>query len=418
MGIVLRDDQVDAIGRMKNGCILCGKTGSGKSLTALGYYYKLNGGIICKGEMQTVLKNPCDLVIITPAQKRDKFEWDHELMAIHMSQDPEASLYKNKVIIDSWNNIAKYTTMQNAFFIFDEQRLVGNGVWVKSFYKIAGRNKWIILSATPGDKWEDYIPVFVANGFYRNRTEFVREHIVYSYRVKFPKVDRYLSEMKLERLRQQVLVVIDYNPHTIQHHETCIVDYNRELYKWVCKERKNPFKSLRYKDVTGKKHIVPKPIENASEFCYTLRRIVNSDDSRVSKLMDIVKNKPRVIIFYNFDFELDILRGLDFGRPVYEWNGHNHDKLPNTGNWIYLVQYSAGSEAWNCTSTNYMVFYSENYSYKMMQQAAGRIDRSNTPFDDLYYWHLRSTANIDLAINKALATKKKFNQSTFYKKYS
>ena len=411
MSVVLRDDQLVAIYKMHNGCILCGDTGSGKSLTALGYYYKINGGTFVNGSMSRSMHNPMDLVIITTAATRDKHGWDHELLSIYMSQNQDANFYHNRVVVDSWNNIAKYTGATNCFFIFDEQRVVGSGAWVKAFYKIVARNKWILLSATPGDKWEDYIPVFVANGFYRNKTEFIREHIVYRPRVDFPIVERYLGEAKLQRLRDSILVDIDYNPFTTQHHETIIVDYDRDLYRFVGRERRSPFETL---VVNGKTY--QKPISNASEYCSVLRKVVNSDPSRQKALLDILKGKDRVIVFYNFDFELDILRKLDYGKPVYEWNGHNHDKLPEQGNWIYLVQYLAGNEGWNCISTNYMVFFSENYSYRIMKQAAGRIDRSNTKYTDLYYWHLRTTSNIDLAINKALTQKKKFNQAAFYKR--
>ena len=48
-----------------------------------------------------------------------------------------------------------------------------------------------------------------------------------------------------------------------------------------------------------------------------------------------------------------------------------------------------------------------------MEQARGRIDRMNTPFNDLYYYHLKTRSGIDLAISRALNSKKKFNESGF-----
>lgn len=410
--IKLRDDQVEAVNKLQNGNILCGDTGSGKSIVSIAYYYRINGGIIENGYMITRLKNPCDLVIITTAKKRDTCEWEKELMCIWMHSNPEFNTYSNNITIDSWNNIAKYRNVKNAFFIFDEQRVVGSGAWVKAFYDITKKNRWILLSATPGDKWEDYIPVFVANGFYRNKTEFTLEHLIYDYRVKYPRVLRYLGEKRLERLRNLILVDIAYAPSTVQHHETIVVDYDRDLYKSVMRNRTSPYKKIK---LMGR--LIDKPIDNASEFCAILRRISNSSSERLKVVDQILEKFDRVIIFYNFNFELEDLRKHDWGdREVAECNGHKHDPCPTSDKWVYLLQYSAGNEAWNCITTNCMIFYSENYSYRIMKQASGRIDRSNSPYTDLYYWHIRTMSSIDVQINRALVNKKKFNAATFYKR--
>jgi len=410
--ITLRDDQIEAVNKLQNGNILCGDTGSGKSLVSIAYYYKINGGIIENGQMKKRMFNPCDLVIITTAKKRDTCEWEHELMNIWMHSNPEFNIYSNNVIIDSWNNIGKYRNIKDAFFIFDEQRVVGSGAWVKAFYDITKRNKWILLSATPGDRWEDYIPVFVANGFYRNKTEFTFEHLIYDHHVKYPKVIRYLGEKRLERLRNQILVDIAYSPCTTQHHETIVVDYDRDLYKSVIRNRTSPYKKIK---LMGR--IIDKPIDNASEFCSILRRISNSSPERLNIVDKILEKFDRVIIFYNFDFELEDLRNHDWGdKEVAECNGHKHDPCPTSDKWVYLLQYNAGNEAWNCITTNCMIFYSENYSYRIMKQASGRIDRSNSPYTDLYYWHIRTMSSIDVQINRALVNKKKFNTATFYKR--
>jgi hypothetical protein len=398
--------QLDAINRMKNGCILCGGVGSGKSITALGYYYLINGGDISflkGGEFTPMNPYPADLYIITTARKRDTLEWEKEMLPFLMSIDSKTNFYNNNIVIDSWNNIKKYSDIKDAFFIFDEQRVVGSGVWVKSFLKIVKSNKWILLSATPGDTWQDYIPVFIANGFYRNRTEFSREHIVYSRFSKYPKVDRYLNTGRLLRLRNSILVNMDFTRKTESHHENIFIEYDIEAYKEVTKTRWNPYKN--------------EPIVNAAELCYVWRRIVNSDISRENALLSILKKHNKVIVFYNFDYELEILKNCKYDEEIKiaEWNGHKHEPIPNSYNWVYLVQYAAGAEGWNCTITDTIVFYSQNYSYKIMQQAAGRIDRVNTSFKDLYYYHLKSRSGIDLAISRALNNKKNFNESAYVK---
>lgn len=401
-GISLYDYQADAIRKMHNGCILCGGVGSGKSRTSLAYYYLLCGGKINTKEYIPMLDNPpMDLYIITTARKRDTCEWEGELSPFLLSPHPDANYYKNKVVIDSWNNVKKYTEVKDAFFIFDEQRVVGSGAWVKAFLKIVKNNKWILLSATPGDTWSDYIPVFLANGFYKNRTEFTREHVVYSRFSKYPKVDRYINTGRLIRLRNKILVDMDFKRQTVAHHEDVYVQYNVSKYKDAGKLRWDPYKD--------------EPIRDAGSLCYIWRRIVNEDPSRQLALLDIFEKHPRLIIFYNFDYELDILKEMFKEFNVAEWNGHKHQEIPDTKSWIYLVQYTAGCEGWNCIKTDTIVFYSQNYSYKVMEQASGRIDRLNTPFRDLWYYHLKSRSGIDLAISKALKQKKNFNEGRFVK---
>lgn len=399
----MRDYQRDAIERMHNGCILHGGVGSGKSRTALAYYYRCEGGKLDADQFTPMRKSPKDLYIITTARKRDTLEWEGELAPFLLSTNPKVNTYRNKVTVDSWNNIKKYAGVSGAFFIFDEQRVVGSGAWVKSFLKIAKNNEWILLSATPGDSWMDYIPVFVANGFYKNRTEFIREHVVYSRFSKYPKVDRYVNTGRLIRLRNRVLVDMAFVRETVQHHEDIFVGYDISAYKDAGRLRWNPYKQA--------------PVGNASELCYVWRRIVNTDQSRQVAVLELFEKHPKMIIFYNFDYELDILRELfDMdGVEAAEWNGHKHQPVPDGESWVYLVQYNAGAEGWNCVKTDTIVFYSQNYSYKIMQQAAGRIDRLNTPFAHLYFYHLKSRSGIDLAISRALNNKKDFNERKYVK---
>ena len=401
MSIKLYDYQLDAIQKMKTGCILCGGVGSGKSRTSLAYYFTQQGGGLDPYKPMRRRPKPKDLYIITTARKRDTLEWEGELVLFLLSTDPKQNkTYGNRVVVDSWNNIKKYVDVKDGFFIFDEQRVVGYGAWTKSFLKITKSNEWILLSATPGDKWEDYIPVFIANRFYRNKTEFVSEHLVYSRYVKW-RVDRYVGLKRLERLRDKILVDMDFQRKTTAHHEDIYCSYDIRKYKSVMKDRWDPYKQ--------------EPIQQAAGLCYTLRRVTNEDDSRQLALLEIFEKHPKMIVFYNFDYELDILKGVNYGPnvEVAEWNGHAHNPIPNSRSWVYLVQYTAGCEGWNCITTDTIVFFSQNYSYKVMLQASGRIDRLNTPYTDLYYYHLKSRAPIDLAIAKALRDKKKFNERKF-----
>ena len=400
--ITLYDYQLDAIRKMHNGCILCGGVGSGKSRTSLAYYTLEQCGVLDPYALSK--SHPKNLYIITTARKRDTLEWDEELAPFLLSANPEQNkLIGNKVVVDSWNNIKKYAEIKDAFFIFDEQRVVGYGAWSKSFLRITKNNRWILLSATPGDKWEDYIPVFLANGFYKNITEFRQEHLVYDQYAKFPKVVRYLGIKRLERLRNKILVDMDFDRKTVSHHEDIWCSYDKVKYKDVYKTRWDPYKK--------------EPIGQASGLCYVLRRIVNEDPSRLNALLDIFKEHPKLIIFYNFDYERDLLKSIEYGREVEiaEWSGHAHEPIPRSNTWVYLVQYTAGCDGWNCITTDTVIFYSQNYSYRVMEQACGRIDRLNTPYTDLYYYHLKSRSGIDLGISRALSQKKKFNERKFTK---
>ena len=400
----LRDYQLDAVKHMKNGCILNGGVGSGKSLTSLSYYYLKNSGdedFLNGGQYVPMDDPPKDLYIITTARKRDTLEWEGELAPFLLSVHPKNNSYSNKVIVDSWNNIQKYKDVKNSFFIFDEQRVVGSGAWVKAFLNIAKVNEWILLSATPGDTWMDYIPVFLANGFYKNKTEFIREHVVYSRFCKYPKVDRYINTGKLLRLRREILIDMSFKRETVQHHKDIYVDYDAKMYKDIMRRRWDIWKD--------------EPITNASGLCYALRKVVNTHPSRLESLVNIFSKHNKIIVFYNFDYELELLKDVYYGRnvKVAEWNGHKHEPIPKSKKWVYLVQYTAGAEGWNCIETDTIVFFSQNYSYKIMHQSAGRIDRLNTPYTDLYYYHLKTHSGIDLAISRAIKSKKKFNEKAF-----
>lgn len=375
--------QEDAVKKLHNGSILCGGVGSGKSRTALAYFWTRE----CGGSLSPLKrKDKTRLIIITTARKRDTGEW----------QD-EADIFGLKPEIDSWNNIKKYTDEVGSFFIFDEQRVVGSGVWVKSFLKIVKRNHWILLTATPGDTWMEYVPVFVANGFYRNRYDFTQQHVVWSRWSKFPKVSNYYNEGILVRHRRSILVDMPFIKHTEPEHINVFLPYDEEKSRDVIRRRWNPF--------------TDEPLKDAGDLCRCLRKIANEDPSRIEEVKKILKEKKRAIVFYNFDYELEALRKLPTN--VKEWNGHNHDSLPESDEWVYLVQYTAGAEGWNCTTCDTIIFFSQSYSYKQMIQAAGRIDRMNTPYTKLYYYHLTSRSKIDLAISKALKAKKNFNEREF-----
>jgi hypothetical protein len=404
MAISLYDHQKKAVEELKSGSILCGGVGSGKSRTSIAYYFfkecqgslKVNG----KGDVG-LMKKPKDLYIITTAKKRDSLEWVGECAPFLITTKPESSINGVKLTVDSWNNIGKYVNIKNSFFIFDEQRLVGSGTWVKSFLKITKSNNWILLSATPGDTWSDYIPVFIANKFYKNRTEFLQRHAVYSRFSKFPMIEKYIEINRLLKLRDEITVLMPYEKPTISHDKIIKVKYDINEYTKVMNKRWNPY--------------LDQPIRTASELCYTLRKIVNSDDSRIYAIEDLIKKHPKVIIFYNFDYELEMLRmlGTSLHITTNQWNGHKHEEVPKGDSWIYLVQYTAGAEGWNCIDTDVIIFYSQNYSYKIMKQAAGRIDRLNTTFRDLYYYHLVSTSSIDIAITNSIKKKKNFNMMKF-----
>jgi len=382
VGVTLKPHQEQAIDKLDNGKILCGGVGTGKTITALAYYMSREA--------------PKDIIVITTAKKRDELDWEEEAAKFGIGRKHSVA---GKLTVDSWNNIGKYTHVHGAFFVFDEQRLVGTGQWVKAFLHIAKSNRWVMLSATPGDTWLDFAPVFIANGYFRNITDFKRQHVVYSSYSRYPKVERYLSTGKLVRLRHSLLVQMPYVRHTTRHTHIINVDYDETMTELAVKRRWNPYTN--------------KPMKDAGELSRVMRMISNSSLDRLNTIHALMRKHPRLIVFYNFDYELELLRTLTSSTHVAEWNGHRHQAIPETDRWVYLVQYQSGSEGWNCTTTDSMVFYSLTYSYKQWHQAHGRIDRMNTPYNDLHYYVLRSDSAIDHAVWRALKGKKNFNERDF-----
>lgn len=396
--ISLYDHQAKAVDKLRNGSILVGDVGSGKSRTALAYYILR----VCEfDESKKTLRKPRDLYIITTAKKRDSMDWWMECSQVFLYENTEHNPSNVKVTIDSWNNIKKYKDIYGAFFIFDEQRVVGSGAWVKAFIKIARRNQWILLSATPGDQWKDYIPVFVANGFYRNKTDFNNQHVIFNPYSKYPQIDRYIEEGKLNAIRRKILVKMKDPRQTNRIDVRCTVQYNKDLYFRIWRDRWDIYDN--------------EPIKETGKLMYLIRKVVNSDKSRIEYVGELIERHNKVIIFYNFTYELELLReALDLWQiPYSEWNGQKHEEIITGDCWAYLVQYTAGAEGWNCITTDTIIFFSQTYSYRAREQAKGRIDRMNTPYHDLYYYHLISYAPIDLAIQKALNMKKSFNERNF-----
>jgi superfamily II DNA or RNA helicase len=213
-----------------------------------------------------------------------------------------------------------------------------------------------------------------------------------------------------------------YLGHTTRVINNIEVPHDEELLKKVMEKRWNVFED--------------RPLTGVADLFSVMRRVVNSSPvnfkkSRLEICQSLMKKHPKLIVFYNFDYELEDLRSLASGLTmkgqagsdpkrlmVSEWNGHKHQLIPQTERWVYLVQYAAGAEGWNCTETDAMVFYSLPYSYKYWQQAHGRIDRMNTPYSKLFYYSLVSKSFIDTAISKCLREKKDFNESVCVKELS
>jgi len=393
MAVRLFPHQQEVQDKLQTGSILCGGVGSGKSIAALAYYCNTYGGGIKPNGSVSKQKPSKDLYIITTAKKRSSDEWGKD--AAHFLYTP---------IVDSWNNIKKYADIKDQFFIFDEQRVIGDGTWAKTFIKIAKHNDWLLLSATPGDTWIDYIAVFIANGFYKNKTDFINQHVIYKRYTKFPMIDKYINTGLLIQNRNKVLVNMPFKRKTTRIEETINVEYNTVDYKNIMVTRWNSEEN--------------RPMSSASELCQALRKVVNVNPNKDALVCDILAEKKRAIIFYNYNYELDILRELmdKIQMPYSEWNGKKHEPVLDGDSWVYLVQYTAGCEGWNCITTDTIIFYSLNYSYRVMSQAAGRTDRINTPYENLYYYYLKTKSPIDNSILRALQAKRKFNESAFMKR--
>jgi hypothetical protein len=383
MSIELMPHQKQALEFLSNGKVLFGGVGTGKSLVAAAYYMKEEA--------------PKDIYVITTAKKRDTLDWEETFAHFGVGTEVNGSV-AGVLHVDSFNNIDRYINIEDAWFVFDEQRLVGHGVWVKSFLKIVKNNNWIMLTATPGDTWVDFIPLFIANNLYKNATQFTREHIMYAPFSKFPKIVRYNDVYTLQKYKNMLLVEMPYLIEAERFIEDVVVEYDEVIFQKAVKDRWNPYTN--------------KPIKDVAELFRVMRKIVNSDASRLRAVKTLLEEHNRLIVFYNFDYELDLLRTLnqETNVTIAELNGHKHQPIPDTEKWCYLVQYVAGAEAWECIETNAMCFYSLTYSYKNFIQAMGRIDRLNSLWKDRRYYVLVSKSIIDKAVRKSLGEKKMFNE--------
>ena len=405
MTVTYRPEQIQAVRQLQNGSILAGGVGSGKTLTSLAWYLTsvCNAASFKKGG--SLAKKKVDgsptLYVITTAKKRDSLEWEEEAARLGLSTDPACSFTGSSIVVDSWNNIGKYSDREHAVFFFDEQRASGSGRWVKEFLKITRKNTWLLLSATPGDVWMDYLPVFMAHGFFRTRTEFMEDHVIFDRFAKYPKVKRYIGEAKLQRLRRSILVEMPVERHTTRERETVYCDYDRDLYKWVVKNRMDPW--------------TEEPLRDAGGVCRILRKVVSDNDWRSEQAKRILSSNERVIVFYNYNYELDRILAVaeSLGLPTAQWNGHRHDDIPAEPRWVYICQYTSAAEGWNCTSTDTVLFWSLNYSWRVTEQCEGRIDRLNTPYSRLKYYFLESHSSIDEAVRRSLSSKKVFNERAF-----
>nr|DAY21110.1 MAG TPA: Chromatin remodeling complex ATPase [Caudoviricetes sp.] len=405
MTVTYRPEQIQAVRQLQNGSILAGGVGSGKTLTSLAWYLTSvcnaasfkEGGSLAKKKV----KGSPTLYVITTAKKRDSLEWEEEAARLGLSTDPACSFTGSSIVVDSWNNIGKYSDREHAVFFFDEQRASGSGRWVKEFLKITRKNAWLLLSATPGDVWMDYLPVFMAHGFFRTRTEFMEDHVIFDRFAKYPKVKRYIGEAKLQRLRRSILVEMPVERHTTRERETVYCDYDRDLYKWVVKNRMDPW--------------TEEPLRDAGGVCRILRKVVSDNDWRSEQAKRILSSNERVIVFYNYNYELDRILAVaeSIGLPTAQWNGHRHDAIPAESRWVYICQYTSAAEGWNCTSTDTVLFWSLNYSWRVTEQCEGRIDRLNTPYSRLKYYFLESHSSIDEAVRRSLSSKKVFNERAF-----
>lgn len=405
MTVTYRPEQIQAVRQLQNGSILAGGVGSGKTLTSLAWYLTSvcnaasfkKGGSLAKKKV----KGSPTLYVITTAKKRDSLEWEEEAARLGLSTDPACSFTGSSIMVDSWNNIGKYSDREHAVFFFDEQRASGSGRWVKEFLKITRKNTWLLLSATPGDVWMDYLPVFMAHGFFRTRTEFMEDHVIFDRFAKYPKVKRYIGEAKLQRLRRSILVEMPVERHTTRERETVYCDYDLDLYKWVVKNRMDPW--------------TEEPLKDAGGVCRILRKVVSDNDWRSEQAKRILSSNERVIVFYNYNYELDRILAVaeSLGLPTAQWNGHRHDAIPAEPRWVYICQYTSAAEGWNCTSTDTVLFWSLNYSWRVTEQCEGRIDRLNTPYSRLKYYFLESHSSIDEAVRRSLSSKKVFNERAF-----
>lgn len=140
---------------------------------------------------------------------------------------------------------------------------------------------------------------------------------------------------------------------------------------------------------------------------------------KISRLIDLVNStSDRVIIFYNFNTELEALRKVLFDRPISIVNGQIKDlkAYENNDNSVTLIQYQAGAMGLNLQKANRIIYFSLPERSELFEQSKARICRIGQE-KQCYYHIMMCHKSVEEKIYECLLMRKDYTDELFRKEF-
>lgn len=140
---------------------------------------------------------------------------------------------------------------------------------------------------------------------------------------------------------------------------------------------------------------------------------------KISRLIDLVNStSDRVIIFYNFNTELEALRKVLFDRPISIVNGQVKDlkEYENNDNSVTLIQYQAGAMGLNLQKANRIIYFSLPERSELFEQSKARICRIGQE-KQCYYHIMMCHKSVEEKIYECLLMRKDYTDELFRKEF-
>lgn len=394
---MLYNFQRQLLNSIEENYIIAADTGTGKTMMAIHHYLKHNTG------------EP--LLILAPPQKIKEGGWQRELdfVASHYNIEIPYDIISYGVLSKRWKEYKDW------FLVMDECHYVKNPTSQRGKAAInltKQSTNFLLLSATPSSNgWGDTIAYMIMFGYYKNKTQFLKEHAVYN-RIDYGNgpvnvVSDYRDQEKLQKLYQSFSIKLAK--------EDCL-DLPPLVFEKV------HFKPSKEYNIIKKDRVLGEELfDNISKLQHGLRFYANQADKLKYTEMLLEGTEENVIIFYNYKQENEELKKIakKLKKKVFEVSG-SKTNLPDKEKWtslknsVTIVQYQAGAAGIELQYANIVIFHTPTYSYQDYEQALGRAYRNGQTKKVTVYQYITKNT-IETSIYQALAAKKDFTEELFRK---
>lgn len=373
-------------------------TGTGKTILSIHHYLKHYNGE--------------SLLIIAPAQKVLEGGWDREVQRV-------ANFYNIQIQYDvmSYGVLAKKWNLYKGWFvIFDECHYVKNptsqrGKAALNLTRIS--TNFSLLSATPSSNgWADTINYMLMFNFYRNKTQFIKEHAIHETKFFGQKQIKVIADWK----DQDKLKMLYQSISTKLSKDDCL-DLPPLIFEDVYFKVSKEYEIIRKKRVLETEN-GPIAYDTVMKLQHGLRFYANQKDKLSYTEMLAESTNENIVIFYYYQQEKDdLVKVLAKNKKIYEVSGKvNHlpsrdqwDELKNT---VTLVQYQAGAAGIELQYCNLVIFYTPTFSFQDYDQALGRAYRNGQTKKVTVYRYI-TKKSVEEHVYRSLAEKKDFTESLF-----